>query len=119
MDPHSLLRCPAARANGTEQNKATNRFPKVASRFSAQKVSLDLQNLTLLGWDLEALLSKGGILLLIPVLQWDLDLGGIKYIILKVFPRRQDPTPRNPKRCQKLFAKILRGEGGICRHSNF
>ena len=63
-------------------------------------------------WDLEALLSKGGILLLIPVLQWDLDLPRIKYIILKVFPRRQDPTPRHPKWGQKLLAKILRGEGG-------
>ena len=119
MDPHSLLRCPAVRANEAEQNKATNRFPKVASRFSAQKVSLDLQNLTLLGWDLEALLSKGGILLLIPFLQWDLDLGRIKYIILKVFPWRQDPTPRSPEWGQKLFAKILRGERGISRHSNF
>ena len=66
----------------------------------------------LLGWDLEALLSKGGILLLIPVLQWDLDLPRIKYIILKVFPRRQDPTPRHPEWGQKLLAKILRGEGG-------
>ena len=118
MDPHSLLRCPAVRANEAEQNEATNRFPKVASRFSAQKVSLDLQNLTLLGWDLEALLSKGGILLLIPFLQWDLDLGRIKYIILKVSPQRQDPAPRSPKRGQKLFAKILRGGRGICRHSN-
>ena len=78
MDPHSLLRCPAVRANEAKQNKATNHFPKVASRFSAQKVSLDLYKLMLLGWDLEALLSKGGILLLLPVLRWDLDLGGIK-----------------------------------------
>ena len=75
MAPHSLLRCPAACANGAEQNEATNRFSKVASRFSAQKISLDLWNLTFLGWDLEALLSNGGILLLIPFLQWDLDLG--------------------------------------------
>ena len=119
MDPHSLLCCPAARANEAEQNKATNRFPKVASRFSAQKVSLDLQNLMLLGWDLEALLSKDGILLLIPFLQWDLDLGRIKYIILKVFPWRQGPTPRNPEWGQKLYAKILRGERGISRHSHF
>ena len=96
MDPHSLLRCPAVRANEAEQNKATNRFPKVASRFSAQKVSLDLQKLTLLGWDLEALLSKGGILLLIPVLQWDLDLGRIKYIILKVFPGVKIPLLEAP-----------------------
>ena len=64
------------------------------------------------GWDLEALLSKGGILLLIPVLQWDLDRGRIKYIIFKVPPRRQDPTPRSPEWGQKLFAKILRGRGG-------
>ena len=110
MDPHSLLRCPAVRANEAEQNKATNRFSKVASRFSAQKVSLDLQNLALLMWDLEALLSKGGILLLIPFLQWDLDLGRIKYIILRVSPQRQDPAPRSPERGQKLFAKSLRGE---------
>ena len=62
MDPHSLLRCPAVRLNEAEQNEATNRFPKVASRFSAQKVSLDLWNAALLGWDLEATLSDGGIL---------------------------------------------------------
>ena len=49
---------------------------------------------------------------MIPVLQWDLDLGGIKYIILKVFPRRQDPAPRHAEWGQKLLAKILRGEGG-------
>ena len=85
---------------------------QVGCYFSARKVSLDLYNLTLLGWDLEAVLSKGGILLLIPVLQCDLDLGGIKYIILKVFPRHQDPTPRHPEWGQKLLAKILRGEGG-------
>ena len=72
----------------------------------------------LLGWDLEALLSKGGILLLIPVLQWDLDLGGIKYIILKVFPRRQDPTPGHPEWGQKLLAEILRGQRGIRRDPN-
>ena len=82
MDPHSLLHCPAVPANEAEQNKATNRFPKVESRFSAQKVSLDLQNLTLLGWDLEALLSKGGILLLRPFLQWDLDPGRISQPIV-------------------------------------
>ena len=87
-------------------------FAKVASHFSARKVSLDCQNLTLLGWDLEALLSKGGILLLIPVLQWDLDLGRIKYIILKVFPRRQDPAPRHAEWGQKLLAKILGGGRG-------
>ena len=46
-------------------------FPKVASRLSAQKVSLDSQNVALLGWDLEAMLSDGGILLLSPFLQWD------------------------------------------------
>ena len=68
--------------------------------------------MTLLGWDLEALLSKSGILLLIPVLQWDLDLGRIKYIILKVFPRHQGSTPRHLEWGQKLLAKILRGEGG-------
>ena len=73
-DPHSLLRCPAVRASEAGQNKPTNRFSKVASRFSDERVSLDFKNLTVLGWDLEALLSKGGILLLIPVLQWDLDL---------------------------------------------
>ena len=96
MDPHSLLRCLAVRANEAKQNKATNIFSKVASRFSAQKVSLDSYNLTLLGWDLEALLSKGGILLLIPVLQWDLDLGRIKYIILKVFPGVKIPLLQAP-----------------------
>ena len=112
MDPHSLLRCPAVCANESKHNKATDHFSKVASRFSAQKVSLDSYNLALLGWDLEALLSKGGILLLIPFLQWDLDLGRIKYIILKVFPWPQDPTPRSPEWGQKLFAKTLRGEGG-------
>ena len=48
-------------------------FPKVASRLSAQKVSLDSQNVALLGWDLEAMLSDGGILLLSPFLQWDLE----------------------------------------------
>ena len=118
MDPHSLLRCPAVRASEAGQNKPTNRFSKVASRFSDERVSLDFKNLTVLGWDLEALLSKGGILLLIPVLQWDLDLGGIKYIILRMFPRRQDPTPRCPEWAQKLFAQILRGGRGICRQSN-
>ena len=112
MEPHSLLRCPAVCADESKHNKATDHFSKVASRFSAQKISLDSYNLTLLGWDLEALLSKGGILLLIPVLQWDLDLGRIKYIILKVSPRRQDPTPRSPEGGQKLFAEILRGERG-------
>ena len=56
---------------------------------------------------------------MIPFLQWDLDLGRIKYIILKVFPWRQDPTPRSREWGQKLFAKILRGEKGISRHCNF
>ena len=43
--------------------------------LSAQKVSLDSQNVALLGWDLEAMLSDGGILLLSPFLQWDLEWG--------------------------------------------
>ena len=45
----------------------------------------------MLGWDLEVILSGDGILLLSPVLQWDLDRSGINSTELKVLPGRQDP----------------------------
>ena len=59
-----------------------------------------------------------GILLLVCILQWDLDLGRIKYTELKKFPWHQDPTPGSIEWNQNAFVKILRGEGGMLRHIN-
>ena len=72
---------------------------------------MDLKIAALLGWDLEAMPSNGGILLVSPVLQWDLDRAAIEFIILNVLPMDQDPTQGNAT--WEKYVRTISGDGGI------
>ena len=92
-------------------------FDFLAATAGAKMVNIAC-NLASLAWDLEVILSGDGILLLSPVLQWDLDRSGINSTELKVLPGRQDPrsghigVDRNmplphPKKLNFIFSLLV------------